>query len=80
MANVSCTLHHWGVQRILSYSWVRPAILVADEGGGGGGAGVFISSVFFTFILVPLSSLSLFFISSNISSIFFLPYSERLQK
>ena len=43
---VSCILHHWGVQQILTYSWARPAILVAGKGGGGGGGGdVFISSL-----------------------------------
>ena len=33
-ANVSCILHHRGVQLILAYSWARPAILVAGKGRG----------------------------------------------
>ena len=70
MAKVSCILRHWGVQLILAYSWARPAILVAGKGKGGD---VFISSV-------PLSSLSLSFISSTISSISFLPFFGRRHK
>ena len=31
-AKVSCILRHRGVQLILSYSWVRPAILVHVAG------------------------------------------------
>ena len=34
-AKVLCTLHHWGVQLILAYSWARPAILVVGKGRGG---------------------------------------------
>ena len=34
-AKVLCILHHWGVQLILAYSWVRPAILVVGKGRGG---------------------------------------------
>ena len=34
-AKVLCTLHHWGVQLILAYSWARPAILVTGKGRGG---------------------------------------------
>ena len=64
MAKMSCILRHWGVQLILAYSWVRPAILLAGKVE----RDVFISSVFFTFNLIlylpcpPLSSplLSLF--------------------
>ena len=77
-AKVSCILCHGGVQLILAYSWAIPAILVAGKGGGGGGD-VFISC-FFTFIPVPLSSLSLSFISSAISSTYFLPFSGRRHK
>ena len=51
-------------------SWARPAILVAGKGRGG----------FFTFIPVPLSSLSVSFISSTISSVSFLPFSGRQHK
>ena len=32
---VSCILRHWGVQLILAYSLVRPAILIAGKGRGG---------------------------------------------
>ena len=32
---VSCILRHRGVQLILAYSWVRPAILVAGKGRRG---------------------------------------------
>ena len=35
MAKVSCILCHWGVQLKLTYSWARPAILVAGKGRGG---------------------------------------------
>ena len=31
-AKVSCILRHWGIQLILAYSWVRPAVLVAGKG------------------------------------------------
>ena len=34
-AKVLCTLHHWGIQLILAYSWARPAILVTGKGRGG---------------------------------------------
>ena len=34
-AKVLCSLHHWGVQLILAYSWARPAILVVGKGRGG---------------------------------------------
>ena len=34
MAKGSCILRHRGVQLILAYSWVRPAILVAGKGRG----------------------------------------------
>ena len=60
-----------GVQLILAYSWVRPAILVAGKGRGGGG-GYFYFFCFFTFINFSLYTLSLTFISSTISSISFL--------
>ena len=73
MAKVSCILYHWGVQLIFAYSWARPAILVADKGRGG----IF---CFFTFIPVPISSISFTFISSTISSISFLPFSGRRNK
>ena len=61
----SCTLGYWGAQLIMAYSWARPATYVAGKGRGwGGGGGYFFC--FFTFILVPLSSLPLSFISSTI--------------
>ena len=69
-------LRHRGVQLILAYCWARPAILVAGESRGG----CFYFFCFFTFIPVPLSSLSLPFISSTISSISFLPFSGRRHK
>ena len=75
-AKVSFILRHQGAQLILAYSWARPAILVAGKGRGG----CFYFFCFFTFIPVPLSSLSLSFISSTISSIFFLPFSGRRHK
>ena len=77
MAKVSCTLRHWGVQLILVYSWARPANLIAGKGRGGG---CFYFFCFFTFIPVPLSSLSISFFSSTISSISFLPFSGRRHK
>ena len=75
-AKVLCILHHWGVQLILAYSWARPAILVVGKGRGG----MFYFFCFFTFFPVPLSSLSLSFISSTLSSISFLPFSGRRHK
>ena len=62
-----------GIHLILAYSWARPAILVAGKDRGG----CFYFFCFFTFIPVSLSSLSLSFISSAISSISFLPFSGR---
>ena len=60
-AKVLCILHHRGVQLILAYSWARPAILVVGKGRGG----MFLFLLgFFTFIPVPLSSLSLSFLYS----------------
>ena len=53
----------------LAYSWARPAILVAGKDRGG----MFYFFCFFIFIPVPLSFLSLSFISSTISSISFRP-------
>ena len=73
---VSFILRHRGAQLLLAYSWARPAILVAGKGRGV----CFYFFCFFTFIPVPLSSLSLSFISSTISSIFFLPFSGRRHK
>ena len=52
---------------------VRPAILVAGKGRGGELA----FFCFFTFIPVPLSSLSFFVISSTLTSVSFLPFSGR---
>ena len=69
-AKVSCILCHRGVQLILAYSWARPAILVAGKGR----EVMFLFLLFFTFIPVPLSSLSLSFISSAISSVAFSPF------
>ena len=76
MAKVSCILRHRGVQLILAFSWVRLAFLVAGKGRGE----CFYFFCFFHFIPVPLSSLSLSFISSTISSISFLPFSGRRHK
>ena len=59
---MSCILRHWGVQLILAYSWVRPAILVAGKGRGN----VFISSV------SSLSFLFLFLTCPSLSSLLFL--------
>ena len=58
-------LSHRGNQLLLAYSWARPAILVAGKGRGG----MFLFCLF-TFIPVPLSSLSLSFISSSLLSVF----------
>ena len=65
-----------GFQLILAYSWARPFILVAGKGRGG----MFLFLLFLHFIPVPLSCLSLCFISSTISSISFLPFSGRWHK
>ena len=75
-AKVLCILDHRGVQLILAYSWARPAILVGVRVEGE----CFYFFCFFTFIPVPLSSLSLSFISSTLSSISFLPFSGRRHK
>ena len=75
-AKVLCIFHHRGVQLILAYSWARPAILVVGKGRGE----CFYFFCFFTFIPVSLSSLSLSFISSTLSSISFLPFSGRRHK
>ena len=71
-----CILGHWRVQLILAYSWARPTILIAGKGRGEW----FYFFCFFTFIPVSLSSLSLSFISTSISSISFLPSSGRWHK
>ena len=68
-------LRHRGDQKILAYSWARPAILVAGKGKGG-----MFFICFFTFIPVPPSFLFLSFISNTISSISFLPFSGRCHK
>ena len=78
VAKVSCGegvvyLTSPGIQLILAYSWAWPAILEAGKCRGG----MFLFFCFFTFIPVPLSSLSLYFISSTIFSISFLPFSGR---
>ena len=65
-AKVSCILRHRGVQLILAYSWARPSIPVAGKGRERN--------------VLPLSSLSLSFISSAISSISFLPFYGRRHK
>ena len=75
-AKVSCIFCHRGVQLILAYSWARPAILVAGKGR----EVMFLFLLFFHFHSVPLSSLSLSFISSAISSVSFLPFSGRRHK
>ena len=59
VVKVSCNLRLRGIQLILASSWARPAILVAGKGRGV----MFYFFCFFTFIPVPLSSLSLSFIS-----------------
>ena len=72
-AKVSCILRHRGVQLILAYSWARPAILVAGKDRWG----IFFISSVSSLSFLFLSSLSLSFISSTISSITFLPFSGR---
>ena len=57
----------------IGLQWARPSILVVGKGK----CGMFLFFCFFTFILVPLSSLSLSFISSTVSSISFLPFPGR---
>ena len=61
---------------VLAYSWAMPTILVAGKSRGG----MFLFFCFFTFTPLRLSSLSLSFISSTISSISFLPFSGRRHK
>ena len=74
VAKVSCILCHLGVQLILVYSSARLVILVAGRDRGQ----CFYFFYFFSFILVPLSSLTLSFIT--ISSVSFLPFSGRRHK
>ena len=76
VVKVPCILCHRSVQLILAYSWARLAILVAGKGRGE----CFHFICFFTFIPIPLSSLSLSSISSTISSVSFLPFSGRRHK
>ena len=76
VAKVSCILCHRGVQLILAYSWARLAILVAGKGRGG----MFLLLLFLHFHSCSSFFPSLFFISSTISSIFFLPFSGRQHK
>ena len=66
VGKVSCILRHQGVQLNLAYSW--QGLLSFWQVGVEGN--VFIFFYFFPLIPVPLSSLSLSFISSTISSIF----------
>ena len=73
-AKVSYIFRHRGVQLRLAYSWTGPAILVAGKDRGG----MFLFLLFHS--CVPLSSLSLSFIFSTISSISFLPFSGRRHK
>ena len=77
-AKVLCIMRHWGVQLILDYSWARPAILVAGKGRVEGKCFYFFC--FFTSISVSLSSLSLSFIPSAISSVAFLFFFGRRHK
>ena len=67
---------HRGVQLILTYSWARPAILVAGKGRGE----YFLFLLFLYFHSCSFFSLFLSFISSTISSISFLPFSGRRHK
>ena len=73
MAKVSCILPHQDVQLILTYIWVKTAILVAGRVEGG----IFSFLCIFTFIPESLSSLSLSLISTSIS---FLPFFGRQHK
>ena len=70
-AKVSCILLHFGVQLILAFSWTRPAIHVAGKDRGFF-LGFFLFLLFLHFHSCSLSSLSLSFISSTISSVSFL--------
>ena len=65
VAKVSRILRHRGGLLILAYSWARLAILVPGKGRGE----CFYFFCFFPFIPVPLSYISISFISSYISSI-----------
>ena len=61
---------------IFAYTWARPTTLVEDKGR----RGMFLFLLFVHFFPAPLTSLSLCFISSTISSISFLPFSGRRHK
>ena len=63
-----CRVSYITVQLILTYSWARPAIPVTGKVEGE----CCYFFCFSTFIPVPLSSLSLSFIASTTSSLFFL--------
>ena len=58
VVKVSSIVSHWGVQLVLAYSWARPANLVAGKVEGE----CFYFFCFFSFITVPLSTLSFSFI------------------
>ena len=75
-AKASLILRHRGVQLILTYSWARPASLVAGKGRGGF---FFYFFCFFTFILVPLFFLSLSF-TPQLSFYLLSPFSGRRHK
>ena len=55
-----------GAQLILAYSWARPAVLVADKSRRGNIVFSSVPSLPFIFLFLPS------FISSSISSLFFL--------
>ena len=75
-AKGSCTSRHRGVQLILAYSWVRPAILVVGKGR----RGMFLFLLFLHFHSCSSFFPVLSFISSATSSISFLPFSGRRHK
>ena len=66
---------HQGIQLILAYSWARPAVLAADKGR----EGMLLFLLLLHFLSFP-SFFPLSFISSTISSTFFLPFSGRRHK
>ena len=58
VAKVSCILRHRGVQLILTYSWARPAFLIAGKRIGGTFFISSVSSLSFLFLFFPCPSLS----------------------
>ena len=65
VAKVLCILRHQGVQQMLAYSWVRPAILVAGKSRGG---------MFLFLLFLHFHSCSFFFLVPLFHLLYYLFY------